>query len=86
MGDSINIPYMGKKLVTEALALVGVLDEACHVDEFDGCQRDLLRLENLCQLYKSFIRHCNDTDVRLNGAERIGLTWNGKGGQGIKNC
>ncbi|MBP1734328.1 MAG: hypothetical protein H6Q53_615, partial [Deltaproteobacteria bacterium] len=35
---------------------------------------------------KTLIRHCNDTDVWLNGAERIGLTWNGKGGQGIKNC
>jgi hypothetical protein len=76
---------MGKKLVAETLALMGILDETCHVDEFDGCQRNLFRLKDLCQFYNPIIRHCNNADIGFNGAKRIGLAGHSKGSQGIEN-
>jgi len=46
VGNSVHISNMGEKPVAKAFTLVGILDEAGNVDEFDGCMRDLFRFKD----------------------------------------
>ena len=71
MDDGIRAADMAEKLVPQALAGAGALHKAGDVDEFDGGWLNLLRIDNSGELIHAWIRHLDDADVGVDGAERI---------------
>ena len=71
MHDRIGLTDVREELVTEALSLGGTLYETCDIDELDHRRHDLLRIIKCAQLLQTLIRHSDDTDVRLDRAERV---------------
>ena len=73
MHDGVGFADVGQELVAQAFALGGAGDQAGDVHELDDGRLDLLRLDDFGQLAEARIRHLDDADVRLDGAERIVL-------------
>ena len=69
--DGVHLADMGQKLVAQAFAGRGALDQAGDVDELHRRGRGLLRLEHLGQFSQPLVRHFHDPDIRLDRAERI---------------
>jgi hypothetical protein len=70
MGDRIDLADVLEELVAKALALRRALDEARDVHEAHRGRRRLLRIIHLVQHLEPRIRHRDDTDIRLDRAER----------------
>ena len=62
---------MSQELVSEAFSLAGAADQAGDVDDLDARWDDLLGVDHAVELVQAWIRHWNDTCVRLDGAEGV---------------
>ena len=71
MDDRVAAADVGQKLVSEALALRRTLDEARDVNKLDDGGRKLLGVVLVAQPLEPLVRHRNDADVRVDGAERV---------------
>ena len=71
MDDRVAAADVGQKLVSEALALRRALDETRDVDKFNHSGRELLGVMLVAQPLEPLVRHRNDADVRVDGAERV---------------
>ena len=69
MNDGIDAPDLAEKLVSQTLALVRTLDQACNIEEFQCCRGNLLRFYDVRKLLQVVIRDGNNTDVGVYGAE-----------------
>ena len=71
MDDGVAAADVGKELVSQTLAFGRTLDQTRNVDEFDHSGGELLGVVLVAQPLEPRIRHGYDTDVRVDGAERI---------------
>ena len=75
--DGVSLAYIGKELVTQALTLARALHKAGNIDDFYRGRHNAFGIAHLHKLVEPGIRHSDDTDVRLDGAEweigRLGL-------------
>src|SRR5210317_1307502 len=69
--DGIGLADVGEKLVAQSLALGRALHQSGDIDELHSRIEYLLRLDDCSQLVESWIRYGHDTNIRINGAERI---------------
>ena len=70
MYNCITIAYVGKELVSQTLTLGGAAYQSGNVDNLHSCRHHRCGTLNLHQFGQAFIRHGNNTYIRLNGAER----------------
>ena len=82
--DGIGLADVGKELVTQAFTLGGARDQARDVDELDNGRLHALRIDDLSQLGHARIRHLDDADVGLDGAEGIILRRDARLGERIE--
>ena len=82
--DGIGLADVGQELVAQAFAFRGARHQARDVDELDDGRNDFLRFRDRRQLRQAWIRHFDDTDVRLDGAERIVLRRDARLGQRVE--
>ncbi len=71
MHDRIGLTDVGKELVAQTFAFRGAGHQTGNVHEFHDRRNHLLRLGDGRKLRQPGIRHFDDADVRLDGAERI---------------
>jgi hypothetical protein len=71
MRDRIRLADIGKEFVAEPFALRCARDEAGNVDELHRRRDRLLRLDDVGKHIEPRIGHWHDTDVRVDGTERI---------------
>ena len=71
LADRVGLADVGEELVAQAFAFGGALDDACDVDEGDGCRHDLLGVHELGEHRQTVVRQRHDAGVRLDGGERI---------------
>ena len=71
MHDGVHFADVREKFVAETFALRRAFDEPGDVHEFHRRRNHDPGLGDFLQHVKSFIRHGDDADVRVNGAERI---------------
>ena len=69
--DRVAFAYIGKKLVTEALALRRAPDKACDIDKIHGGRRCLAGMAERRKKREPLIRHRHDADIRVDRAERV---------------
>ena len=71
MNDSIRLSDIGEELVTESFSFAGALNQSCYIDYLHG-RRDhaALGMTYFAEFDQPLVRHRNDTNVRLNRAER----------------
>ena len=62
--NGISVADVSQELVTQALAFICALDQACDVHKLNGCRHNTARIDNLCQ-------HVNNAHVRVDGSKRI---------------
>ncbi len=60
---------MREELVPESFAFARSLDEACDIDELDGCRDDLGSTHYCSDLLEAFIVHIHYTSVGLYGTK-----------------
>ncbi len=82
--DGVRLADVRQELVAQALALRRAGHEARDVDELDDGLDDTLRLDDGRQLVDARIRHLDDADVRLDGAERVVFSRDAGLGQGVE--
>ncbi len=82
--DGIGLADVGEKLVAQPLALRGAGDQPGDIDEFHGGGHHALRLDDLREPVEARVRHRHDTDVRIDGAERVVLRLDARLGQGVE--
>ena len=71
--DRVGLADIGQELVSKTLALGGAGHQSRDIDELDDRRLDLLRLDDFRKLREPRIRHLDNPDVRLDGAERVVL-------------
>jgi hypothetical protein len=69
--DGVALSDCGEELVTEPLPFGRALHDARDVDERDGRRQDLLRGEHRGESGEARIGHRDDTDIGLDGRERV---------------
>ena len=69
--DSIYLTDVREKLIPQPLPFRGAFHESRDIDEFNNSRNSFLRVRHLRKSVKSVIRHCNDTDRRINRRKRI---------------
>ena len=84
MGDSVYLPDMLQKFISEPFALRRALHQPRNIDEAHRGGRRLFRLVHLVKNRQPRIRHIHDADVRLDGAEGIILRLRPRPGNGVK--
>ena len=84
MGNRIGLANVGEELVAEAFALGGTRHQSCDINEFDDRRHHLLRFDDGRQRRKARIRHLDDANIGLNGAEGIVFRCDASLGQGIE--
>ncbi len=84
VNDGIGFADVREELVAQAFALARAGDQARDVDEFDGGGQDAFGLDDFGQLLQARIRHFDDADVGLDGAERIVLGGDAGAGQSVE--
>src|SRR5258705_7994428 len=77
--DGVDFADVRQELIAEAFALRGAFDESGDIDELHDGRNLLLRFDDLVQLLEPWIGDRDDTDVRLDRAERIVLRSRGLG-------
>ena len=71
MNNRVALADIRKELVAEALALGSALDKARDIDELDGRRCRFLRVAEFREKLKTLIRNGDDSDIRIDRAERI---------------
>ena len=71
VGDDPYLADVGQKLVAKPLALAGALDETGNIDELERGRNQPLRRDDFLDPLQSGVRHIDDTDIRIDRAERI---------------
>ena len=71
MDDGFNFPDVTQEFVPQTFTLGGTFNKTCDVTEFNGGINGLSGVIYFMKLGYPLVRHCNDTDIRLYGAERI---------------
>jgi hypothetical protein len=71
LADGVGLADVGEELVAQSLAFGGALHDAGDVDEADGGRHLPCGVEDLGQPAQPRIGHADDTDVRLDGGERV---------------
>ena len=71
MYNRIDLPDIGKELVSESLSLAGTLYKSCNINKFDCGRCHLFCMIKLTELYDSLIRNRNDSYVWIDGRKRI---------------
>jgi len=74
--DCVDLADVGKKLVAEAFALAGALDETADVDHLNRGVDRVLGLRHDGQTIEAGVGHLGNADVRVFGGKGI------RGGQG----
>jgi hypothetical protein len=82
--DGVGLADVGQKLVAQTLALRRPGDQTGNVDEFDDGREDALRPDDLGELLQTRVRHFDDADIGLDGAERVVLGSDARLGEGIE--
>ena len=73
LSDRIRFADVMEELVAKPFALGSAFDESGDVDELHDRRDDLVRVDDVCDDGEPLVRDQCDTDVRLDGAERIVL-------------
>ena len=71
MYNRIDLPDIGKELVSESLSLAGTLYKSCNINKFDCGRCHLFCMIKFTELYDSLIRNRNDSYVWIDGRKRI---------------
>ena len=81
MHNGVNLPYVGKELVAQPLALRGTLYQPGNINKLNRCGGKLFGVVHLGQGGQSFVRHGNHANIWFYGAKRKIC----RGGAGIGN-
>ena len=73
--DRVHFANVMEKLVSQSFARACAFDQAGDIDELDRGWRDFFGVGNLCDFFQPRIGHRDDSDVRINRAERIIFCW-----------
>ena len=84
MDNRVAAADVGQKLVAESLALRRALDKTCDVYKLDDGGGELLGVMLVAQPLEPLVRHRNDADVRVDGAERVVVRRNARVRDGIE--
>lgn len=71
LADRVGFADVGEELVAHALTLGRALDDAGDVDEGHGGGQDALGPEDLGETLQACVRQLDQTDVGLDGGERV---------------
>ena len=71
MRNRISLANVGEELVAETFALGRTCDQPRDVDEFHDRRHHLFRLDDDRQRSQAWVRHFDDADIGLDGAERV---------------
>ena len=71
VNDSVNLADIRQEFVSQTLALGRALYKTRNIDKFQRCGSEFFGVIHFRQLVKTFIGNGNDTDIRLDSAERI---------------
>ena len=71
LDDGVGFADVGEELVAEAGAFGGAFDEAGDIDELDGGGHQLVGAGDFREHGEPGVRHGDDADVRIDGAEWI---------------
>ncbi len=71
MDDGIAFTDIGKELVAKAFTLGSALDQSGNIDELDRGRNRLGRIIHLRQHIETVVRNGDNTDIRIDCAERI---------------
>ena len=83
--DRIDTPDMREELVPESFPFARSFDEACDIDEFDGCWDDPRTIDDLTNFFEPLIVHIDNTSIRLDRTEGEVRGFRGIGlGEGIE--
>ena len=66
----ICFTYVCKKLVAESFSFAGTFDETCDIYYLNCSRYDSLRIAELLQYFKTFVRYDRGSDVRFYCTER----------------
>ena len=83
--DGIHLPDVGKEFVAQTLALGSALYQPGDIHKLNHGGRDLIGVVHFAQLVQTGVRHRDDADVGLDGAEGIVGRAGRAAGQGVKN-
>ena len=86
MNDGVYLTNIGQELVAQALALGRALYQTGDVHKLNGGRCHLLGMIHVAQQTETLIRHCHDTDVRVDGTERIVGRLRTRLGQRVEKC
>ena len=70
VNDRVNLSYVRKELVAQALALARTLDKPRDIDEFDACGSNFFTVIQRGELREPFVGNGDYADVRFYRAER----------------
>ena len=86
MNDCINFTDVCKELVSKTFSLRSALYKSCNVNKFYNGRCHFLGMIKITKQCKSFIRHSNNSHIRVNGTEGIVRRFCTSLCQGIKKC
>jgi hypothetical protein len=86
MQNCVHASDVAQELVSQPLTLVGISDETCDVNEFEGCGHNSFLSNHFRQLVWAWVRDSDDSLVRLNGAKRVITDGSVGFRQSVKNC
>src|SRR3989338_6833656 len=86
LNDCVYLADMREELITQPLAFVSASHEPGNVFEFNHSGDSLFGFLNPGQYLQPRLRHRNNTNIRLNGSERVIGRLNLEIGQSVKKC
>ena len=86
VNDSIYLTDVRKKLVSKALSFGCTFYQTRNVNKFDNCRCYFFGLVEISKLLQTLVRNRYDTDIRIDGTERIVRALRTCFCQGIKKC
>ena len=84
MHNGIGLADVGKKLIAQAFAFGCARHQAGDIHKLHDGRKQFLRLRNIRELGETRIRHFDNADVGLDGAEGIILCSDARLGQRIE--
>ena len=69
--NGVHLTDVGQELVAQALSFGRAFDQTRYIHEFNHRGGDLFGIVHLSQQLNSLIRYRYDTDIGVDGAERI---------------
>ena len=71
MGDGVRFPDVLEELVAQPFAVRGTGYQPRDIHELHGRWHQLVRFHDIDELLQPWIRHGNDANIGIDGAERI---------------